>query len=129
VPARPVRTRYTGHRHSRLDHASALANRNALTAASARATATTRWPAARSAPRPLPHLFRVLWLFWLQRALEGQAGSWVEQFRTAAGPLDVQARAELALVEAVIAVHTGDDTAALAIRRSPPAPGSPNGRR
>ena len=68
-------------------------------------------------PGPLPHLFRVLWLFWLQRDLEGQAGSWVEQFRHAAGPLDLQARAELSLVEAVIAVHTGDDTAALAARQ------------
>ena len=77
--------------------------------------AAVRWYLAHD-PGPLPHLFRVLWLFWLQRDLEGQAGSWVEQFR-AAGPLDVQARAELALVEAVIAVHTGDDTAALAARQ------------
>ena len=78
--------------------------------------AAVRWYLAHD-PGPLPHLFRVLWLFWLQRDLEGQAGSWVEQFRHAAGPLDVQARAELALVEAVIAVHTGDDTAALAARQ------------
>ena len=77
--------------------------------------AAVRWHLAHD-PGPLPHLFRVLWLFWLQRDLEGQAGSWVKQFR-AAGPLDVQARAELALVEAVIAVHTGDDTAALAARQ------------
>ena len=77
--------------------------------------AAVRWHLAHD-PGPLPHLFRVLWLFWLQRDLEGQAGSWVEQFR-AAGPLDVQVRAELALVEAVIAVHTGDDTAALAARQ------------
>ena len=77
--------------------------------------AAVRWYLARD-PGPLPHLFRVLWLFWLQRDLEGQAGSWVKQFRVA-GPLDVQARAELALVEAVIAVHTGDDTAALAARQ------------
>src|SRR6185437_6673525 len=78
--------------------------------------AAVRWYLAHDAG-PLPHLFRVLWLFWLQRDLEGQAGSWVEQFRHAAGPLDVPARAELALVEAVIAVHTGDDTAALAARQ------------
>ncbi|HEV3290272.1 MAG TPA: hypothetical protein VG123_14865 [Streptosporangiaceae bacterium] len=77
--------------------------------------AAVRWYLARD-PGPLPHLFRVLWLFWLQRDLEGQAGSWVEQFR-AAGPLDVRARAELAPVEAVIAVHTGDDAAALAARQ------------
>ncbi len=79
-------------------------------------TAAVRWYLAHD-PGPLPHLFRVLWLFWMQRDLEGQARSWVEQFRHAAGPLDVQARAELALVEAVIAVHTGDDTAALAARQ------------
>ena len=78
--------------------------------------AAVRWYLARD-PGPLPHLFRVLWLFWLQRDLEGQARSWVEQFRHAAGPLDLQASAELALVEAVIAVHTGDDTAALAARQ------------
>ena len=43
VPARRVTgTSYTGHSHSRLDHASALANRNAMTAASSRATATPR---------------------------------------------------------------------------------------
>jgi len=78
--------------------------------------AAVRWYLAHD-PGPLPHLFRVLWLFWMQRDLEGQARSWVEQFRHAAGPLDVQARAELALVEAVIAVHTGDDTAALAARQ------------
>jgi tetratricopeptide (TPR) repeat protein len=71
-----------------------------------------RWYLAHD-PGPVPHLFRVLWLFWLQRDLEGQARSWVEQFRPA-GPLDLQARAELGWVAAVMAVDTGDDTAALA---------------
>ena len=74
--------------------------------------AAVRWYLAHE-PGPVPHLFRVLWLFWLQRDLEGQARSWVEQFR-AVGPLDLQARAELAWVAAVMAVDTGDDTAALA---------------
>ena len=87
-----------------------------LDAEAANLAAAVRWYLAHD-PGPLPHLFRVLWLFWLQRDLEGQAGSWVAQFRHAAGPLDVQTRAELALVEAVIAVHTGDDTAALAARQ------------
>ena len=45
--------------------------------------AALRWYLAHD-PGPLPHLFRVLWLFWLQRDLEGQARSWVEQFRPAA---------------------------------------------
>ena len=75
-----------------------------------------RWYLAHD-PGPLPHLFRVLWLFWLQRDLEGEARSWVEQLLPAAGPLDPQARAELAWVAAVIAVDTGDDTAALAARQ------------
>ena len=74
--------------------------------------AAVRWYLAHD-PGPVPHLFRVLWPFWLQRDLEGQARSWVEQFRPA-GPLDLQARAELAWVAAVMAVDTGDDTAALA---------------
>ena len=74
--------------------------------------AGVRWYLAHD-PGPLPHLFRVLYLFWLQRDLEGQARSWVEQFQPA-GPLDLQARVELAWVEAVMATETGDDTAALA---------------
>ncbi len=77
--------------------------------------AAVRWYLAHD-PGPVPHLFRVLWLFWLQRDLEGQAWSWVEQFR-AAGTLDPQARAELGWVAAVMAVDTGDDTAALAAGR------------
>jgi predicted ATPase len=66
---------------------------------------------------PLPHLFRVLWPFWilLDRVREGR--SWVEQLPPAAGPLDPQARAELAWTAAVIAVAVGDDTAALAARQ------------
>ena len=49
--------------------------------------AAVRWYLAHD-PGPVPHLFRVLWLFWLQRDLEGQARSWVEQFqaRRPAGP-------------------------------------------
>ncbi len=83
---------------------------------------TLRWYLACD-PGPLPHLFRVLWLFWLQRDLEGQARSWVEQFRPA-GPLDLQARAEVELVAAVMAVDTGDDEAALAAgQRLAPLPG------
>ncbi len=74
--------------------------------------AAMRWYSAHD-PGPLPHLFRVLYLFWLQRDLEGRARSWVEQFRPT-GPLDLQARAELAWATAMMAVDTGDDTAALA---------------
>jgi predicted ATPase len=63
---------------------------------------------------PLPHLFRVLCLFWTQRDLEREAWSWVEQLLPAAGTLDPQPRAELALAASVAAGITGDDTAAAA---------------
>jgi predicted ATPase len=94
-----------------------------LDAEGANLAVAVRWYLAHD-PGPLPHLFRVLWLFWLQRDLEGQARSWVEQFRPA-GPLDVQAQADLAWVAAVMAVDTGDDAAALAAgqRLAPLVPG------
>jgi predicted ATPase len=65
---------------------------------------------------PLPHLFRVLWLFWSQRDLEREGRPWVEQLLPADGTLDPQARAELAWAAAVLAEDTGDDAAALAGR-------------
>jgi tetratricopeptide (TPR) repeat protein len=65
---------------------------------------------------PLPHLFRVLWLFWTRRDREREARPWVEQLLPATGTLDGQAQAELAWVAAVLAVDIGDDTAALAAR-------------
>jgi tetratricopeptide (TPR) repeat protein len=77
--------------------------------------AAVRWYLAHD-PGPLPHLFRILWLFWLYRDLVGQARSWAEQFRSVAPP-DLQGRAELAAVTAVLATVAGDDTAALAARQ------------
>jgi len=74
-----------------------------------------RWYLAHD-PRPLPHLFRVLWLFWTQEDLEREAWSWVEQL-PASGTLDPQARAELAWAAAVFAVDAGDDAAAVAARQ------------
>ena len=65
---------------------------------------------------PLPHLFRVLWLFWSQRDLEREARPWVEQLLPADETLDPQDMAELAWAAAVLAVDTGDDAAALAGR-------------
>jgi predicted ATPase len=65
---------------------------------------------------PLPHLFRVLCLFWTQRDLEREAWSWVEQLLPGADTLDPQPRAELAWVASVTAVNAGDDAAALAAR-------------
>ena len=78
--------------------------------------AAVRWYLAHDRG-PLPHLFRVLWLFWSRRDLERQARPWVEQMLPAADALDPQARAELAWIAALLAVDTGDDAAALAGRQ------------
>jgi len=78
--------------------------------------AALRWYLAHD-PGPLPHLFRVLWLFWTQEDLEREAWSSVEQLLPAAGTLDPQARAELAWAAATLAVDVGDDAAALAARQ------------
>ena len=67
-------------------------------------------------PGLLPHLFRVLWLFWSQRDLEREARSWVEQLAPTTDTLDAHARAELVFVATVLAIDTGHDEAALAAR-------------
>ena len=78
--------------------------------------AAVRWYLARDRG-PLPHLFRVLYLFWSQRDLGREAWSWVEQLLPGFGTLDPQARAELAWAAAVLAGDIGDDAAALAARQ------------
>jgi len=78
--------------------------------------AAVRWYLAH-APGPLPHLFRVLWLFWTAQDLEREAWSWVEQLLPAAGTLNPQASAELAWTAIVLAGDIGDDAAALAARQ------------
>jgi predicted ATPase len=78
--------------------------------------AAVRWYLAHD-PGPLPHLFRVLWLFWTQEDLEREAWPWAEQLLPAAGTLDPQARAELAWAAAVLAAAVGGDAAALAARQ------------
>jgi predicted ATPase len=78
--------------------------------------AAVRWYLAHDRG-PLPHLFRVLCLFWVQRDLEREAWSWVDQLLPAAGPLDPQARAELAWAAAVIAIYIGDDAGTLAAQQ------------
>jgi predicted ATPase len=77
--------------------------------------AAVRWYLAHDTG-PLPHLFRVLWLFWTRRDREREARPWVEQLLPAANTLDGQGQAELAWVAAVLAVDTGDDTARLTAR-------------
>jgi Domain of unknown function (DUF4062) len=68
-------------------------------------------------PAPLPHLFRVLWMFWGLRDHLGEARAWVDQLLPTADSLDPQARAELRWTAAVTALEVvGDDAAALAAR-------------
>jgi predicted ATPase len=77
--------------------------------------AAVRWYLAHD-PRPLPHMFRVLWLFWTGSDREPEARPWAEQLLPTAATLDPQARTELAWVAAVLAVDTGDDPGAVAAR-------------
>jgi hypothetical protein len=79
-------------------------------------TAAVRWYLAHDRD-PLPHLFRVLWMFWGLRDHLGEARSWVEQLLPAADSLDPQAWAELRWTAAVTALEVvGDDQAAVAAR-------------
>ena len=78
--------------------------------------AAVRWYLAHD-PEPLPHLFRVLWLFWELRDDLDEIRAWVGQLLPTADALDPQARAELLWTAAVTAVEVGDDPAALSARR------------
>jgi predicted ATPase/class 3 adenylate cyclase len=68
-------------------------------------------------PTPLPHLFRVLWLFWSARDHLGEARVWVDQLLPTTDALDPQARAELAWTALVTADEVDDDQAVLAARQ------------
>jgi hypothetical protein len=63
---------------------------------------------------PLPHMFRILWLFWQlhDRMPEGRA--WIQELLQHADALDDHAQGELLLLSAVTAAEVGDDEAALA---------------
>ena len=63
---------------------------------------------------PLPHMFRVLWLFWQMRDRMTEGRAWMDELRLRADPLDDHARAEVLFTLAVTAVEVGDDAAALA---------------
>lgn len=66
---------------------------------------------------PLPHLFRVLSLFWQQREQNlHEACAWVEQLLPTIDSLDSQAQAELLWAAAMIANELGNDKAALSAR-------------
>src|SRR4029453_16260423 len=85
--------------------------------------AAVGWYLARD-PIPLPHLFRVLWLFWSARDHLGEARGWVDQLLPAADALDPQARAELAWTALVTADEVGDDQGGVG---GPPARGPRRG--
>ncbi|HET6752501.1 MAG TPA: hypothetical protein VFH23_00955, partial [Jiangellaceae bacterium] len=63
---------------------------------------------------PLPHIFRILWLFWQMRGRMPEGRGWTEELWLRADALDDRARAELLFTSAVTAVEVGDDDSALA---------------
>ena len=62
----------------------------------------------------LPHMFRILWLFWQMRGRMPVARAWIDEVRLRADTLDDRAQAELLFTSAVTAVEVGDDESALA---------------
>ena len=65
--------------------------------------------------RPLPHLFRVLWMFWGLRDHLGEARGWIDQLLPTADSLEPHAQAELLWTAAVTALEVvGEDQATLA---------------
>jgi predicted ATPase len=77
--------------------------------------AAVRWFLAHDI-EPLPHLFRVLWLFWGMRDHLVEARSWIDELTPAAASLDDHAQAELFWSAAMTAIQLGDDTAAVAAK-------------
>jgi predicted ATPase/class 3 adenylate cyclase len=78
--------------------------------------AAVRWHLAHD-PQPLPHLFRILWLFWELQDHLSEVHAWAGQLLPTADALDPQARAELLWTATVTAVEVGDDPAALSARQ------------
>ena len=62
----------------------------------------------------LPHLFRVLWLFWQMGDRMPEGRQWIDQLRLRADELSGGEQAELLFNAAVTAVEVGDDDSALA---------------
>jgi predicted ATPase len=61
---------------------------------------------------PLPHLFRVLWMFWGLRDHLGEARSWIDQLLPTSDSLEPHAQAELLWTAAVTALEVvGEDRA------------------
>jgi len=62
---------------------------------------------------PLPHIFRILWLFWQMRDRMPEGRAWIRELLLRSDDLDERARAELLLTSVVTAVEVGDDDSAL----------------
>jgi predicted ATPase len=78
-------------------------------------SAAVRWFLAHDI-KPLPHLFRVLWLFWAMRDHLIEVRSWIDELTPAVTSLDDHAQAELFWSAALTGVQLGDDTAAVAAK-------------
>ena len=63
---------------------------------------------------PLPHMFRVLWLFWQMRDRMTEGRDWMDELRVRADSLDEHARGEVLFTWAVTSVEVGDDNSVLA---------------
>jgi predicted ATPase len=63
---------------------------------------------------PLPHMFRILWLFWQMRGRMPEGRAWIDEVQRRADGLDDRAQAELLFTSAITAVEVGDDDSALA---------------
>ena len=63
---------------------------------------------------PLPHIFRILWLFWQMRGRMPEGRAWIDEVQRRADALDARAQGELLFTSAVTAVEVGDDESALA---------------
>jgi tetratricopeptide (TPR) repeat protein len=75
--------------------------------------AAIRWFLAHDVA-PLPHLFRVLWLFWWLRDNLVEGWAWIEELMPRVATLNDHAQAEFAWAAAVTALEVGEDAAALA---------------
>ena len=62
---------------------------------------------------PLPHMFRILWLFWQMRGRMPEGRAWIAEVQGRADGLDDVARAELLFTSAVTALEVGDDESAM----------------
>ena len=88
-----------------------------LQAEAGNGAAAVRWFLARD-PGPLPHLFRVLWLFWGLHDHFGEARGWVDQLMPGVDSWEPYAQAELWWAAATIAVEVvGHDQALAASQR------------